>query len=94
MLTNIVLRVDLADYARSDSRKHYDYDALELARQLHAQVQALPLGAQIKLIVYHYCPYPERWDFLRPDLNIEVAGSDAWILRDWYELFEDQPGAA
>lgn len=94
MLTNIVLLVDLADYARSDSREHYDYDFIELGRQLHAQVQALPLGAQIKLIVYRYYPYPEYWDFLRPDLKVQVEGSDPWILRDWYELLADQPVAA
>lgn len=87
MLTNIVLLVDLADYAPSDRPILGGYNSLELERQLRAQIQALPLGAHIKFIVHNYYPFPDAWDFLRADLKIQVEGSDPWILRDWYELF-------
>lgn len=60
MLTNLVLLVDLADYAPSGSRILGGYNSLELERQLRTQVQALPLGANIKLICSQLLPLPQR----------------------------------
>lgn len=92
MLTNSVFSIDLADYATGSGR--YGYDSYQLDRDMRHEMEQLPAGSFVKLIVHKYMPFHGFTEWLRPDLHVQIDYSDRAAYLEWaYELTKEEAAA-
>lgn len=88
---NSVFRIDLADWSTKDG---IGYDYPELDRHMRFDMDRIPAGTNVRLIVHRYRPLPGYTSWLRSDLNVQIEYTDYAVFLEWFEALTDNEVAA